>query len=93
MLGVELCHTNMVQQRADNFLACKQPLDGMWRCYTEGKYGESIRDAPAEAKPYEKKLYDCLFKEASGLDMCMSHFSDMIRTVYRTPDNELCDWY
>ena len=92
-VGVDVCHTQMQKDKADNFLACKEPLDGMWSCYTEGKYGKSIRDAPADAKQYEKKLYNCLFREATGLDVCISHFSDMVRTVYRTPENELIDWY
>ena len=55
----------------------------MWRCYTEEKYGQSIRDAPDYAKQYEKNFYDCLFREGSGMDLCMNHFSDMIRTIYR----------
>ena len=92
-IGVEVCHTQMIKDKADNFLACKEPLDGMWNCYTEGKYGASIRDAPEATKPFERNLYNCLFREASGMDICMSHFSDMVRTIYRTPENELCDWY
>ena len=40
----------MLKDKSDNFLACKEPIDGMWRCYTEGKYGNSIRDAPKYAK-------------------------------------------
>ena len=83
----------MLKDRADNFLACKEPIDGMWRCYTEGKYGQSIRDAPEYTKPYEKKFYDCMFREATGLDLCMNHFSDMVRTIYRSGESELCDWY
>ena len=81
----------MLKDRADNFLACKEPLDGMWRCYTEGKYGQSIRDAPESTKKFERKFYECYFREASGLDLCMNHFSDMVRTIYRSPDNELSD--
>ena len=92
-VGVDICQTQMNQDKSDNFLACKEPLDGMWNCYTEGKYGASIRDAPTVAKPYEKKLYNCLFREATGMDVCMTHFSDMIRSVYRSSENELCDWY
>ena len=38
-IGVELCHVAMIQAKSDNFLACKAPIDGMWRCYTEEKYG------------------------------------------------------
>lgn len=83
----------MIKQGSDNFLACKEPIDGMWRCYTEGKYGQSIRDAPDYTKQYEKKFYDCLFREATGLDVCMGHFSDMVRSIYRSPDNELIDYY
>ena len=82
----------MLKQKSDNFLSCKEPLDGMWRCYTENKYGDSIRDAPVYTKKYEKNLYDCLFREATGLDMCMNHFTDMVRSIYRSPENELCDW-
>ena len=93
MIGVDVCHTQMLKDNADNFLACKEPIDGMWRCYTEGKYGNSIRDAPDYTKSYERKFYDCLFREATGMDMCMNHFTDMVRAVYRSPDNELCDWY
>ena len=92
-VGVDVCHTQMSKDKAENFLACKEPLDGMWSCYTEGKYGQSIRDAPEVAKPYERNLYNCLFREASGMDLCQNHFNDMVRAVYRSPENELCDWY
>ena len=53
----------MLKDGADNFLACKEPIDGMWRCYTEGKYGQSIRDAPAFTKQHETKFYNCLFRD------------------------------
>ena len=88
-----MCQATMIKEGADNFLACKEPIDGMWRCYTEGKYGNSIRDAPEYTKAYEKKFYDCLFKEGSGLDLCMNNFSDMVRSIYRSGESELCDWY
>jgi hypothetical protein len=81
----------MLKDKSQNFLACKAPLDGMWRCYTEEKYGQSIRDAPDYTKKYEKKLYDCLFREGSGMDICQPHFSNMIRAVYRGGDNKLND--
>ena len=44
----------MLAQNSDNFLACKEPIDGMWRCYTEEKYGTTIRDSPAYTKYHEK---------------------------------------
>ena len=81
----------MLKDNSDNFLACKEPLDGMWRCYTEEKYGQSIRDAPEYAKKYETKLYNCLFREASGMDMCMPHFSSMVRSIYRSGESTLND--
>ena len=59
-----------MKQGADNFLACRKPIDLMWQCFTEGKYGESIREAPEYAKPFERKFYDCLFKDGSGMDLC-----------------------
>ena len=77
-IGLEMCHAEMVTKKSDTFLPCKDVTDAMYRCYTEDKYGDSIRDAPKQAKPYEKKFYDCLFKPSSGVDMCMNHFSDMI---------------
>ena len=83
----------MMKQNSDNFLACKRPIDLMWSCYTEGKYGNSIRDAPDYTKEHEKKFYDCLFKEGAGTDVCMNHFSDMVRSIYRSGESELCDWY
>ena len=79
----------MLQAGTDNFLACKEPIDGMWRCYTEEKYGQSIRNAPAYTKPYEKKFYDCLFREASGLDLCMNNFTNMIRSIHRSGESTL----
>ena len=88
-IGVEVCHTQMLQQGADNFLACKQPIDAMWRCYTEDKYGASIRDAPDYTKRYEKEFYDCMFRDASGLDVCMRPFSSMIRAIHRSGESEL----
>ena len=79
----------MLLQNADNFLACKQPIDAMWRCYTEEKYGQSIRDAPEYAKKHEQKFYDCMFREATGLDVCMQHFSGMIRSIHRSGESTL----
>ena len=61
----------------------------MWRCYTEDKYGMSIRDAPDYTKKYEKAFYDCMFREATGLDVCMSNFTNMIRAIHRSGDDEL----
>ena len=90
-LGVDVCHTQMLKDKADNFLACKQPLDGMWRCYTEEKYGQSIRDAPDYSKKYEAKFYNCLFREGTGMDLCMPHFSDMVRSIHRSGESTLND--
>lgn len=83
----------MLLQSADNFLACKEPIDSMWRCYTEEKYGKSIRDAPAYAKKHEAKFYDCMFREATGLDLCMSHFGNMVRSIHRSGESELSTNY
>ena len=88
-IGVELCHMQMLKQNSDNFLACKEPIDGMWRCYTDEKYGPSLRDAPDYAKQHEKHFYECLFRDASGLDMCMNHFTDVIRSIHRSGDSQL----
>ena len=83
----------MVKDKSDNFLACKEPIDGMWRCYTEEKYGLSIRDAPDYAKKYESKFYNCMFREGSGTDLCMNHFTDMVRSIYRSGESTLNDKY
>ena len=88
-IGVDVCHMTMLKAGSDNFLACKKPIDGMWRCYTEDKYGASIRDAPAYAKPYEAKFYDCMFRDASGIDLCMGQFANMIRSIHRSGESEL----
>ena len=79
----------MLKNGADNFLACKAPIDAMWRCYTEEKYGQSIRDAPDYTKAYEKKFYDCMFRDATGTDVCMNHFTDMVRSIHRSGESEL----
>ena len=92
-LGVDVCHTQMLKESSDNFFACKEPLDGMWRCYTEEKYGLSIRDAPDYTKKYEAKLYDCLFRDATGMDLCQPQFNNMIRSIYRSGESTLNDKY
>ena len=83
----------MVEQRSNNYLACKPIVDSLYKCYTEEKYGQSIKDAPAESKPYEQKFYNCMFREGSGMELCQNHFHDMIRTIYRSEDNKLNDRY
>ena len=83
----------MLKQGADNFLACKAPIDAMWRCYTEEKYGQSIRDAPDYAKKHEHKFYACLFREGSGMDLCTNHFGNMVRSIYRSGESTLNDKY
>ena len=88
-IGVDVCHTSMLLQNADNFLACKEPIDAMWRCYTEEKYGQSIRDAPEYTKKEEAKFYNCMFRDASGLDVCMNHFSGMVRQIHRSGESTL----
>ena len=92
-IGVELCHNEMLRTNQDSFLPCKEPIDALYRWYTEDKYGESIRDAPETAKIYEKRFYDCLFRPTSGVDIWMNHFHDLVRSIYRSDENELCDWY
>ena len=79
----------MLKQKSDNFLACKEPIDQMWRCYTESKFGHSIRDAPEYTKKYEQRFYQCMFREGTGTDLCLNHFSDMIRSIYRGGENTL----
>ena len=81
----------MLKEKADNFLACKEPLDGMWRCYTEEKYGQGIREAPEYTKKYETKLHNCLWREGTGLDLCMNHFSNMVRAIHRSGESTLND--
>ena len=88
-IGVDVCQMQMLKAGSDNFLACKKPIDAMWRCYTEEKYGQSIRDAPDYTRRYESKFYDCLFRDASGLDLCMSHFGNMVRAIHRSGESEL----
>ena len=88
-IGVDVCHTSMLLHNADNFLACKEPIDAMWRCYTEEKYGQSIRDAPEYTKKEEAKFYNCMFRDASGLDVCMNHFSGMVRQIHRSGESTL----
>jgi hypothetical protein len=88
-MGVDVCHTSMLMQGADNFLACKEPIDMMWRCYTEEKYGNSLRDAPEYTKQHEKAFYECMFREATGLDVCMRHFTNVIREIHRSGESEL----
>ena len=88
-IGVDVCNMAMLKAGSDNFLACKKPIDAMWRCYTEDKHGASIRDAPDYAKPYEAKFYDCMFRDASGLDICMGQFSNMIRAMHRSGESEM----
>ena len=83
----------MIKQKSDNFLACKKPLDGMWSCYTEGKYGNTIDEAPEYTNKYKEQFFKCLFRESSGTEMCMVHFQDMVRAIYRSGEVELCDWY
>ena len=61
----------------------------MWRCYTEEKYGNSIRDAPDYTKKHEVQFYDCMFREATGLDVCMNKFSNMVRAIHRSGSSEL----
>lgn len=87
--GVDVCHTAMNLQRADNYLACKEPIDMMWRCYTEEKYGASIRDAPDYTKKHEQDFYNCLFRDATGMDICMRYFSNMVREIHRSGESEL----
>ena len=87
--GVEVCHAHMLQQGATNFLACKKPVDQMWQCYTEEKYGQSFQDAPEYAQKYVRNFFDCWAREASGLDVCMHHFSNAIRAIHRSGESEL----
>ena len=81
----------MNMDKSDNFLACKGPLDAMYRCYTEEKYGQSLSDAPEYTKPYQQKLANCLFRDGAAMDVCMSQFSNVVRAIYRSGDDKLND--
>ena len=92
-LGLELCKQRVIQTNSDTFLPCKGVIDAMYRCYTEEKYGESLDKAPEVAFPYAKKFFDCYFFKHSSLNHCMAHFEDSVRSIYRSPDNKLIDYY
>ena len=52
-----------------------------------------MRDAPEYAKKYEKKFYDCMFRNGTGMDICSQNFNDVIRSIYRNEPGELNDKY
>jgi len=92
-IGVELCKERIVQSNYPDFTPCKAAIDAMYRCYTEDKYGEEYHKTTEDAKPYAKKFFDCYFFRPNSFTMCMKHFEDSIRAIYRSPDNKLIDYY
>ena len=83
----------MLKQGSNNFLACKDVIDGMYRCYTDYKYGGTMKDAPEYTKAFQHNFYNCLFNPVDSVDSCLHHFSDIVRAIYRTKDNKLCHYY
>ncbi len=92
-LGVDYCVTDMRKQVSDNYLPCKEPIDAMYRCYTENKYGVSLHNSPKFTEPFRNSFFNCLFAPPNRMDVCMHHFSDVIRAIYRSKDSKLCDFF
>ena len=91
--GLEVCKYEVLKKKNTTFLPCKDAMDALWRCYTDGSYGNTMEEAPQYVKPMQKKFYDCFFHKLFGLDFCMGHFTDMVRVIYRRPDSKLTKWF
>jgi hypothetical protein len=91
-IGVQMCKQRMNETKYPNYLPCKAGIDAMYRCYTEDKYGDEYHKTTIEAKPYADKFFDCYFRRHTSLTVCMKHFEDSVRAIYRNPDNKLIDY-
>ena len=90
---MQLCKQKIIQSNYADYTPCKAAIDSMYRCYTENKYGDEYHKTTTEAQPYANKFFDCYFLKPSSLTVCMKHFEDSIRAIYRSPDNKLIDYY
>eukprot|EP00831_Metopus_contortus_P030309 TRINITY_DN24874_c0_g1_i1.p1 TRINITY_DN24874_c0_g1~~TRINITY_DN24874_c0_g1_i1.p1 ORF type:complete len:114 (-),score=24.33 TRINITY_DN24874_c0_g1_i1:57-398(-) len=52
------------------------------------KYGDTLEQIPESARPHRQKFFDCYFQPHLGLEFCMKHFTDMVRTIYRQPGHK-----
>lgn len=92
-LGLEMCKERIIQTSHPDFTPCKGVIDAMYRCYTENKYGDELHNTIDEAKPHAMKFFDCYFTKKNTMYQCMDHFNDVVRVIYRQPDNKLIDYY
>ncbi len=84
---LDLCMNKVNNDNRKSFIGCKQHVDSMYRCYTNNSDVKEYNNIRLEAKPYMKSFFDCIFKKERHFDMCMSHFEDSIRVVYRSNEN------
>lgn len=89
--GIEHCKFRADEDQKASYISCKPHIDATWRCLTEGKYGESILDAPEEAKPYTHAYMDCLFTPNTSQEYCQPKLLDGVRAIYRSEENTLND--
>jgi hypothetical protein len=73
------------------FLPCKRLVDAHYRCLTDEKHGYTLEEAPEEAKVHANNFMDCAFKKLVPMVYCRRYFDEVLRTIYRSPNNQLQD--
>lgn len=91
-MGFDVCKRKMDSINSKNFLACKDVLDAMYRCYTNNKEGTEYHKIRDEAKPYMKEFVQCAFSKNSVTENCFAHFEDSLRVLYRNPKIQFEDY-
>ncbi len=92
-IGVEMCKQRIIETNFRDYTPCKAAIDAMYRCYTQDKYGDEYHKTTDSAKPFADKFFNCYFKKGTSLTECMIHFEDSVRSIYRSSDNQLIDYY
>lgn len=92
-MGLDICRRRIIESAKPSFLPCKEIIDSMYRCYTNDSDVKEYHKVREVAKPYAHSFYDCLFKRENEFDSCMPHFENSIRSIYRSGDHKLVDYY
>lgn len=90
--GLEFCKKKVVSSMRTDYLACKNVIDAMYRCYTNDSAEQEYHKIDEVGKPYMKEFFNCLFTKNNSVENCFGHFENSIRAVYRAGKYKLIDY-
>ncbi|CAK84435.1 unnamed protein product (macronuclear) [Paramecium tetraurelia] len=98
LTGIDVCREKIFRKHVEDekatpngFLPCKPLVDSYYYCISQGQYGQSVSDSPAEAQENLSKFQSCLFNKLNPANYCKGFASKAVRDLYHLPGTKIKD--